>query len=798
MYATSSYNAFKLHVRRRHPRVEITADLVMGEDNIDDNDPHQNDLIPEIDMHETVRLDSTNKEHNRSFVILLAKYFLTLETEHKVSKISLDDIAGGTEFLISTVCQKSSEKMKAILLNSGKTEEEVTEILKTFSDELHSEVILSSQQFFTNYSRESIYKNLCKMILPEPLCLGYKNTIRNGKVIRKKVMGYYVPLAKMLQALLNLPEIWHYFENPRFSTDGIQRDVNDGSHVAGHRLNQNPHNFLKLSLNYDDVEIQNPLRSSQKYKMAMFYYQILNIPVQFRSKLTSVFLYGICPTKSLANSGLDKMLRDFTATVNQLSTEGITMIVNGVEQKIYGTLLYAICDTPAAAALGGYKESSAFADKPCRRCFADQNSLREHFRERDFRLRTLPGHLDICQDLNDPTISKQMKVFYSKLYGVKSVSPLLKITDFDITNCLLQDNLHVITEGLACNVLGLFFHRCIIEYRFFTLKWLNSKIQNYQYTANEHGHRPEIITKQQVFADVHIKQKAVAMLSLLFALPHILGPLFKNGDEHYRHLIIFVKITQLLFSPYSNENSWVELESLVDIFGRKWAVMYPMSRIKPKLHFLVHFVEQMKKFGSLHGPSCLRYESKHGWFKDWRTRNFKNIAFSLAKKHQMFLCHKMLDINGAPAKNFVYTGDEIGDGNLVIISRHDVQRFDCFTRRFGQQEEFHIYETNSVNIEGIGYVNRMILLVEIDELGHPLFGQIENIFVKDEIKYFYINLIEADCYLWQYHSYEVSYTENFRLISWGELANKFTLKMQIIEDKKLVMNKYCQYSGPDY
>ena len=75
------------------------------------------------------------------------------------------------------------------------------------------------------------------------------------------------------------------------------RDVCDGDYLKNHSLNIDTSNFLQLSLSYNDVEIQNPLRASQMYKLAMFYFSILNIPVQFRSKLGTIFFGWNCKIK---------------------------------------------------------------------------------------------------------------------------------------------------------------------------------------------------------------------------------------------------------------------------------------------------------------------------------------------------------------------------------------------------------------------------------------------------------------------------------------------------------------------
>ena len=103
------------------------------------------------------------------------------------------------------------------------------------------------------------------------------------------VYGYCIPLKEQLQSILNLPQVWTCFKNLNQLTDGVMRDVCDRDYIKIHPLNVDMSNFLQLSLSYDDVKIQKPPRASQIYKLAMFYFSILNIPVQFRSKLKTIF-----------------------------------------------------------------------------------------------------------------------------------------------------------------------------------------------------------------------------------------------------------------------------------------------------------------------------------------------------------------------------------------------------------------------------------------------------------------------------------------------------------------------------
>ena len=159
--------------------------------------------------------------------------------------------------------------------------------------------------------------------------------------------GNCIPLKEQLQSILNLPQVWICVKNPNHLADSVMRDVCEGDYIKNHPLNVGMFNFLQLPLLYDDVVIQNPFRASQKYKLAMFYFSIL------RAKLRTIFLVGIAMSKDVKKSGLHDILRDFTATIKELNTNGITIKIGDENIVIKGDLIYAVCDTPEAAVLGG-------------------------------------------------------------------------------------------------------------------------------------------------------------------------------------------------------------------------------------------------------------------------------------------------------------------------------------------------------------------------------------------------------------------------------------------------------------
>ena len=100
-----------------------------------------------------------------------------------------------------------------------------------------------------------------------------------------------------------------------------------------------------------------------------------------------------------------------------------------------------------------------------------------------------------------------------------------------------------------------------------------------------------------------------------------------------------------------------------------------------------------------------------------------------------------------------------------------------------------------VNINGIEYRNGQILVIKMDEFGHPTFGSIGNIFVVEKTKYFLINELAANCYIWRFHSYSVQYTDVVKFLKWNKLRNKCPLHTFECENLKLVMNHYSEYMG---
>ena len=323
-------------------------------------------------------------------------------------------------------------------------------------------------------------------------------------------------------------------------------------------------------------------------------------------------------------------------------------------------------DTPAAAFLGGFKESS-FAYKCCRMCTSSGNEMKENFVASTLQLRDMHTHAQQCEIISNPNLSEQNKTYWSKQYGVNAKSILCSIEGFDVTRNIVQDPMHCLLEGTVPFVLALFLNRICFSLDIVSLSQINAEIANFPYSYLDKN-RPESIDRRDVVKNAHIKQKASSMLTLCYILPFILGKVqgVDWHDQHYRNLLGLVKITCIAFSPFADKTAAGELEQLMASFLQNFVGLYPDAGLKPKMHYMLHLPAQLSQFGPLRHQSTMRCEAKHGYFKDHRWKNFVNLPYSLAEKHQVHLANAMCNAQG-PSPNFVNTGEKVEEGEFVEI-----------------------------------------------------------------------------------------------------------------------------------
>lgn len=71
----------------------------------------------------------------------------------------------------------------------------------------------------------------------------------------------------------------------------------------------------------------------------------------------------------------------------------------------------------------------------------------------------------------------------------------------------------------------------------------------------------------------------------------------------------------------------------------------------------LHSINYVDRCGPLIRQWCMRYEAKHSFFKHLSNilRNFKNVAKTLAVRHQHYMCYQMLNSDTFLRQPTMYT-----------------------------------------------------------------------------------------------------------------------------------------------
>lgn len=572
--------------------------------------------------------------------------------------------------------------------------------------------------------------------------------------------AYIVPFFKNLKNLLENDEIRSNIENPKPHKSGIYRTVLDGSYYRENDFFCNHNNALAVILYYDDLGIANPLGAASKsQKLSVFYWTLGNIYPEFRSSKNAIQLYAILKTEYLKKPGaLKKVLEPFIKDIVKLENEGITINVGTETKNFKGSLLFCAGDTPAAALLGGFKESVS-AYRFCRSCLTTSEEYKNHFRDDSFMIRNKTIHNNHIEIVTDCTLTKAAKKFWQKTYGVMNKSPLLQSPNVDVTLCLPQDCMHILIKDPVEIAIRHLLKYCIFELQLFTLEQFNKRIIHFDY-----GHfkkdKPALILRDHL-VDGSLRQSAAQIFTLAHMLPLLIANWIQCENphliEHINCYIMLLQIMNVCLAYEIHEESIELLSRMIEVYITRFINLYPDS-IVPKFHFLIHVPRYIKLFGPPRQQWCFRFEACHAYFKSLVpiVRNFKNMALTMSYRHQSRLCSMLASYPGTDSKKFLYEGDYIALGVSVLLCNLPYAKI--FHRIINESEWLtcQIMRSPKVIVHGSTYHCKSIILLECDEDDLPVFGEVDEIFIFNKEILLVISTLQTEYFDFTINSYKVT------------------------------------------
>ncbi|XP_051797996.1 uncharacterized protein LOC110970637 [Acanthochromis polyacanthus] len=583
----------------------------------------------------------------------------------------------------------------------------------------------------TTYRQDSVIKKNFHYVESEEVTVGYAACFKKKGAKRllstKPKSFHYIPLIQSLEQLLSHPRVLAMTKEVRNVRNGYLCDIMDGELMRTHPLFSTRPSALQIIVYSDEIEICNPLGShTSKNKLIMFYYTLGNINPKYRSKLASIRLLAMANVNDLSDYGVDKILERLHEDLVKLYN-GVKIQTEGGELEIFGAVVSICGDTLAQHELCGFKEGVGFAFSKCRQCECTFEDMQMYFSEENFEKRTLERHVRQCNDI-DKASTDFLKNSLKTTYGINRRSKVIDFPGFNMIKQTPQDIMHIILEGIAPLEI-----KCVIKHLVLlgqlNLDDFNAGIVGFPYSPLDIRDKPSPVSYSTLASnDNKLKQSSGQMLVLLRILPFLIDKV--KNTECYALIVELIEIVQILFCPILSLTTIDRLKKLIDKHLKHMKRIFPDNNITPKQHYLIHVSSQIKNLGPMVRHMCMRFESKHCFFKQWVSKvNFRNVCHSLIRHNQMYECCQNLSSAEHPIFSSECILGPTSEVKNMPYLREKVRAF------FGNYQISHAVSVKWLNLNNNKYISGKTLIANAVSHNLPEFGLVQNIFVINSSLY---------------------------------------------------------------
>jgi hypothetical protein len=332
-------------------------------------------------------------------------------------------------------------------------------------------------------------------------------------------------------------------------------------------------------------------------------------------------------------------------------------------------------------------------------------------------------------------------------------------------------------------------HYLIEEKHMLTYTKLNRMIKSFAYSPELKSTIPSLVERKHV-TEGQLRQSASQSLCLLVVLPIMLCDIVDESDEKFANFILLTQICQMIFAYSISKLSLNLMRHMIFVHHLRFKNLYPEVSITPKFHFLVHTPTIIGYFGPTRNFWCMRYEARHSWFTQaaTATRNFKNIAKSVAVKFQL---KRAFDL-GLGDKDATVLKDRIFcPGNIKIVQKNDVPLGYEISKLLKCGMDEHILScVDTIDINNFFWEQGRTLLIENEDDDLPVFAKISAIFIKNDECAAVVNLYQTDYFEPKANAYVVSGTKKFLCVLSSSLEICQTFPTCDIGSTKFVTMSY--------
>lgn len=182
--------------------------------------------------------------------------------------------------------------------------------------------------------------------------------------------------------------------------------------------------------------------------------------------------------------------------------------------------------------------------------------------------------------------------------------------------------------------------RCVLKFLVLSgqmeLDVFNSAMQSFPLsTVDVHDKPCPVSVSTLASNDNKLKQSSRQMLILLKIMPFLLNTIEKN--EYVQIVLDSIEIVQILFAPVLPVQTVLRMRSMIEQHLKRFKQFLPENNVILKSQqYLLHLPAQILSLGPM---MCMRFQSKHCFFKQWSSKlHFKNVCKSIVKHNQLYEC----------------------------------------------------------------------------------------------------------------------------------------------------------------
>lgn len=380
----------------------------------------------------------------------------------------------------------------------------------------------------------------------------------------------------------------------------------------------------------------------------------------------------------------------------------------------------------------GFTESFN-ANFSCRFCLANKEQSRTMTSSDPTLLRTLE-HYRECIATDDVHVTglKEECIF-------NSLSYIHAVSNYSV------DIMHDLFEGVCHYDMIHILDYLINSVSYFTTETLNNRIKYFDFEYEASNKPPNI--KNDFRNKTKISMSASEMLCFVRYFSLLIGDLVPEGDEVWKFYLLLREILDLVTTDNVTNDVTNRLSNAITKHNMLYQSLFS-DTLKPKHHLLVHYVMVMQKIGPLKNISSMRYESKHRQFKLSANviASRRNVTKSLAIKHQLKLCYRLLNKLG------FYDKIKINCSDIDIYAEDESTLcYQVVPKDFIIKSIVKWVAVGSTKIK----LNSTIL-IDITDNMIPKFGVVEKILVSNSMQVgFLCKDLKTDIFQEHMHAFEV-------------------------------------------